>query len=171
MNSIHDHAQLIKLPWNKVISIAKYNKLAEEFLSDTGQTLTMADLRYLLSEDEAKKVKEDMTYKLTIVDLDKPRTSNQKDLNDVLGSENSSSPTLESEINDEVKHILREFTPREQEIMRMYHGIGYSRTYTLKEIGIDLGLTRERIRQIKEKVLEKIKKKKTAETLKGLLND
>ena len=171
MNSIHDHGQLIKLPWNKVISIAKYNRIAEEFLSDTGQTLTMADLKYLLSEDEAKKVKEDMNYKMTIVDLDKPRTDNNKDLNEVLGMNQIDSPQINDEVADEVKDILKDFTPREQEIMRMYHGIGYSRTYTLKEIGIDLGLTRERIRQIKEKVLQKIKKKKTAETLKGLLYD
>ena len=53
----------------------------------------------------------------------------------------------------------------------MYHGIGYVRSYTLKEIGIDLGLTRERIRQIKEKVFEKIRKKKKLGKLKGLFDE
>ena len=171
MNCIHDNAQLIRLPWNKVVSIAKYNKIAEEFLNDTGQTLTLDDLKYILSEDEAKKVSSDMNYKVSIVDLDMPRTDNNKNLTEIIGSVESPQKPSEDEIGSEIDHMLAEFTPREKEIIKMYHGIGYSRTYTLKEIGIDLGLTRERIRQIKEKVLEKIKKKKTAETLKGLIND
>jgi RNA polymerase primary sigma factor len=47
----------------------------------------------------------------------------------------------------------------------MYYGIGYRRTYNLREIGNELDLTRERIRQIKEKSLEKIRNKKEGETL------
>ena len=52
----------------------------------------------------------------------------------------------------------------------MYYGINQVRAYTLKEIGIDLGLTRERIRQIKEKVLNKLKKRHRADQLRPYLD-
>ena len=172
MNCIHDNSHLIRLPWNKVVSIAKYDRIAREFEQDTGQKLSLEDLKAILGEDkEAGKIMEDITYQVRVVDLDTPRTANKKNLTEVIGGVDDSSEQRQQEMRDEIEQVLKEFTPREHERMRMYHGVGYSRTYTLKEIGIDLGLTRERIRQIKEKVIEKIRKKYSSGQLKELLND
>ena len=54
-------------------------------------------------------------------------------------------------------------------ILKMYYGIEQVRPYTLKEIGVDMGLTRERIRQIKEKILKKLRSKKYSKTLEDFL--
>lgn len=149
------------------MNIAKLNKLTEELEKEHGRQITIDELQSMI-EDE--KMFDDIKYQYTVIDLDKPQTANQKTLTEVIPAQDTDSKIIQKELRDEIEILLEEFTPREQDILKMYHGIGYTRCYTLKEIGIDMGLTRERIRQIKEKVFEKIRKKKNYENLKGYYN-
>ena len=160
MNCIHDNGQLIRLPWNKIVNISKLNKLAEDLKKEHGREINLEELKDMVSKEEYSKLFEDYKYKYTIIDIDKPQTTNNKTLTEVIPSDTTESEVEKQEFIDEVQAILVDLEPREQEILKMYHGIGYTRGYTLKEIGIDLGLTRERIRQIKEAVFEKIRKKR-----------
>ena len=171
MNCIHDNAKLIRLPWNKIISISKIHKLAEDIEKEQGRSVDIGELEEIYKDKEdVMRLFADYKYKYTILALDKPQTTNEKNLNDVIPSTDTNQIDLK-QLQDEIAILLSDFTPREREIVKMYHGIGYVRAYTLKEIGIDLGLTRERIRQIKEKVFETIRKKKKLGKLKGLFND
>ena len=171
MNCIHDNAKLIRLPWNKIISISKITKLAEELEKEHGRIIDIDEMQEMYKDrDDIQRLFQDYKYKYTIIALDKPQTANQKNLNDVIPASKDSEIDKQALV-DEVEVLLQDLAPREREIIKMYHGIGYVRSYTLKEIGIDLGLTRERIRQIKEKVFEKIRKKKKLGKLKGLFDE
>ena len=105
---------------------------------------------------------EDLKYSYTTISLDQPHTDNEKDLYNVIPIQDDvlDDDGKRKEFLNELEECLKSFTAREKEIIYMYYGIGHVRPYTLKEIGIDMGLTRERIRQIKEKVLIKLKKSK-----------
>jgi RNA polymerase primary sigma factor len=166
LKSIHENSNTIKLPLNIIIKMAKFNKVRTELEQELGRTATMEDMLEVI-DDELLDV---LQYSYGIVDLHAPRTENDKDLSHILPNENILDLQVEFEdVKDELGYILEDFTDREREILLMYFGIEKFRPYTLKEIGTDWGLTRERIRQIKEKTIEKLKDDKYANQLREYL--
>lgn len=103
----------------------------------------------------------DIDHLHTIVRLDIARTeSGEANLHDVL--ERDEELSFEEKFEDfesDLISILDKFPVREKKILCMYYGIGYPRTYNLREIGLELNLTRERIRQIKEGTIEKLQRR------------
>ena len=167
MKAIHDNAQLIRLPLNIIMEMSKLNKIKKELEQELGRPLTTQEI---LELTDNKDVANAIRYNYGIIDLDAPRTENEKDLSNVLTDPNAVDIQITLEdIKDELKFILKDFPERERDILIMYFGIEKMRPYTLKEIGVDIGLTRERIRQIKEKTIEKLKEEKYANQLREYL--
>ena len=80
---------------------------------------------------------------------------------DVLGSEGSQESDAEkAELCNVLDSVLGQMSEREEKVLRMYYGINYAREFTLDEIGKELKLTRERVRQIKNKSLRKLLRSK-----------
>lgn len=167
MKAIHDNARVIRLPLNVIMELSKLNRLKKEMEQELGRDLTLNEVVSLTDNEE---VADAILYNYGVIDLDAPRTENDKDLSHVLPSDQVDDVQITVEdIKDELKFILDDFPERERDILIMYFGIDQIRPYTLKEIGVDKGLTRERIRQIKEKTIDKLKDDKYANQLREYL--
>lgn len=167
INAIHENSKTIRLPLNKIVNLTKAARLKYELEQELVRPIDMSEMQEYIDDPE---ILEDLKYSYTQIDLDKPRTDNERNLNCILEDEGVANPEEAVElVIDELQEVLKGFTHREREIIYMYFGIGRVRNYTLKEIGIDMGLTRERIRQIKEKALERLKDSKHAERLRSYL--
>ena len=81
---------------------------------------------------------------------------------------NPDDPLLQEAMKHELKMVLQRLDKRERTILKMIFGIGYERQYTLEEIGEHLSLTRERIRQLKEKALKQLRRMNRHKKLEGL---
>ena len=172
MNSIHEHAKLIRLPVNKITNITKIAKLRESMAHQGDSYVTEQNLIAKLEATGQTTILADAKYSYTYVPLDAPQTANNKTLKDVIPSENSDGEEeWATSFKEELDLILVEFTEREKHIIYMYYGIENVRNYTLEEIGVDLGLTRERIRQIKEKVLQRLRSQRLRKILEPFLHD
>ena len=94
-------------------------------------------------------------------------------LEDFIADKNSPSPYSDAEkneITDKILEILKTLHPKEEKVIRMRFGIGFDRDYTLEEVGKHFSLTRERIRQIEEKALRKLKHPDRRRSLKAIIN-
>jgi len=76
---------------------------------------------------------------------------------------------MANDVREETAAVLKVLSPVEEMIIRMRYGIGYERELTLQEIGHELGLTRERIRQIEGKALQKLRSSQNASRLQSLM--
>lgn len=163
LNAIHENAKTIRLPINRISNLTKISKLKAELEQEMGREVDIDELAATIDDPD---ILEDIKYHYTVIDIDKEYTENNQDLNNVLEDKLAPSPALDLElVLDELNEIFKELTPREQHIICKYYGIKNTRAFTLKEIGGDHNLTRERIRQIKEKVLQKLRKKSIKEKL------
>jgi len=136
----------------RVTKLAKARALLEGELL---RTPTHEELATFLGEDSA--LKEDIQYLHTIIRLDIPRTDGgDATLHEVLFEEESFDDKIK-DFSFEFLYLAQGLPERTLKIICMYYGIGLPRTYNLREIGEDLSLTRERVRQIKEEALKKIK--------------
>lgn len=170
--ALADQGKIIRLPVHIVEILTKYQQTVRRLTQELGREplveeiaaemeLPVAKVRYLqkISQDTisletpvGEEGKEDVTLAEFVVD------------------EKISSPEQATNLKllrDQIKEILFELTPREQKILSMRFGLEDGVSYTLEEVGKAFGVTRERIRQIEMKALEKIKKHKLAYRLEG----
>ena len=172
LQALAEQSRIVRLPLNKIGSINKINK--------TYAFLEQAHERAPSAEEIAKEldmtindVKESMKNSGRHVSMDAPLVEGEdSNLYDVLRSGESPNPDkelLHESLRTEIERALETLTPREADVIRLYFGLGNQHPMTLEEIGETFDLTRERVRQIKEKAIRRLKHTSRSKILKTYL--
>jgi RNA polymerase primary sigma factor len=159
LQSLAEQARIVRLPVNKIGSINKINKtfakLEQEFEREPS-SLEIAEILDMVPED----VKEALKTNGRTVSMDAPISSEEdNNMYDILPSSEAPSPDknlINESLAFEIERALNTLSPRESKVLKLYFGLGMKHPFTLEEIGEELDLTRERVRQIKEKAIRRI---------------
>lgn len=172
LQAISEYSRMVRLPLNVVGSLNKISRITSEFEKDYERDPTSKEIEDILKEEN---IDLDLAQQLTegTMSIDSPIGRNgTSTLQDILkGSEDSDPSKILSEesFHQEIQRAINSLDPREAMIIRLYFGIDRELPLTLEEIGNKLDLTRERVRQIKEKALRKLRHASRALFLKGYL--
>jgi RNA polymerase primary sigma factor len=172
LQALAEQSRIVRLPLNKIGSINKINK--------TYAFLEQAHERAPSPEEIAKEldmtindVKESLKNSGRHVSMDAPLVEGEdSNLYDVLNSGESPNPDktlLHESLRTEIERALETLTPREADVVRLYFGLLNQHAMTLEEIGETFDLTRERVRQIKEKAIRRLKHTSRSKILKTYL--
>ncbi|MBN1250956.1 MAG: RNA polymerase sigma factor RpoD/SigA [Bacteroidales bacterium] len=171
MQAINEQSRIVRLPLNQVSSLSKYNKTVAEFEQKNQRKPTPEELATLLDLPK-EKVMDTMRVSGRHISVDAPFAEGEDNsLLDVL--ENADSPIADRGLMNEslTKEIERAFstlTERERLILKLSFGIGLPEM-SLEEIGEKFGLTRERVRQIREKAIRRLRNTSRSNLLKSYL--
>ncbi|MFZ9672989.1 MAG: sigma-70 family RNA polymerase sigma factor [Flavobacteriaceae bacterium] len=172
LQALAEQSRIVRLPLNKIGSINKINK--------TFAFLEQAHERQPSAEEIAKEldmtvedVKQSLKNSGRHVSMDAPLIDGEdSNLYDVLRSGESPNPDrelLHDSLRTEIERALETLTPREADVVRLYFGLAGQHSMTLEEIGETFDLTRERVRQIKEKAIRRLKHTSRSKILKTYL--
>lgn len=171
MQAISEQSRLVRVPMNQMGSIHKLRKIVQQFEQEH-QRLPSIDEMTEQVDLPKEKIMELMSMITKKVSMDAPITSNEEgNLLDILPNKNSPSADeklLEEGLKKEIERALVALPEREQIILRGYFGIN-QREMSLEEIGEQTGLTRERVRQLKEKAIKRLRHNAKSNSLKGYL--
>jgi RNA polymerase primary sigma factor len=157
-----DNSRTIRLPHNRLGEIQKISKAANEFEQKNERTPTADELSDL-TEMDVTKVEMSLKMSKKQVSIDAPM-SNDDDNNSLVSVlENSDTPDpsdslLQESLSQDLERTLSYLKGMEAEVIRLFYGLGGTSEMTLEEIGNTFGLTRERIRQIKERGLRRLRR-------------
>lgn len=171
LQALAEQSRIVRLPLNQVGSLNKINKAFAAFEQEHERTPSPEELARLLDLPK-EKVSDTLRVSGRHVSVDAPFAEGEDNsLLDVLV--NSDSPNADkSLINEslcvEIERALSTLTDRERDIIKYFFGIGNAEM-TLEEIGDEFGLTRERVRQIKEKAIRRLRNGARSKLLKGYL--
>lgn len=173
LQSLAEHSRIVRLPLNRAGTLYRIGKASRQLDQELGRAPRAEEIakKLKISEDE---VKETMNIANTHVSLDDPYSNDQDDnaLVDYLMDENAQMPddqTFEHALSDDMERALNTLSDREKLILSLYFGLGGDEPMTLEEIGKKLSLTRERIRQIKEKAIMRLRHSSRSKYLKGYI--
>lgn len=162
----------MRLPLNKIGSINKINRTFSKLEQEYQREPTSEEVAKIL-ETTADVVEDSMKVSSHHVSMDAPmRDEDGNNLYDVMLNDESPSPEdglLDSSLKKEIERTLATLGEREAEILKYYFGLNGYRQHTLEEIGDVFGLTRERVRQIKEKSIKRLKNNYRNRLLKAYL--
>ncbi len=172
IQALAEHSRMVRLPLNKVGSLTKINKvfseLEQKFQREPTPEEVAKELQITVEEVEAT-----LGISARHVSMDAPFTDGDSNALIVLENENAESTDRLLEYKDslriETERILGTLTDREKEVIKLFFGIGVEHPMTLEDIGEQLGITRERIRQIKDKAITKLRSQTRSKALRAYL--
>lgn len=169
--ALADQARTIRIPVHMVETISKYAKTRRRLLQSLGREPLAEEIAAEM-EIELEKVYHIQKISRNTVSLETPVGEDEKDsiLTEFIKDEKSVPPSLEAArtlLKERLKEVLVDLSPREQKILSMRFGLEDGVTHTLEEVGKEFNVTRERIRQIQAKALEKIREHQALKKLKG----
>ena len=160
LQALAEQSRIVRLPLNKIGSINKINKMYA-FLEQENERAPSAEEIAKKLDMTVNDVKESMKNSGRHVSMDAPLIEGEdSNLYDVLNSGESPNPDKElihESLRIEINRALETLTPREADVVKLYFGLGEHQPMTLEEIGETFDLTRERVRQIKEKAIRRLK--------------
>lgn len=172
LQAIAEQSRIVRLPLNQVGSLSKigkaYSKLEQEFEREPSPD----ELAEIL-ETTVDKVSDTLSNSGRHVSMDAPFVQGEENtLLDVL--ENTDTPNTDSiligeSLSEEIRRALSTLTEREREIITLFFGLGSAQPLSLEEIGEQFNLTRERVRQIKDKALQRLRHTSRSKILKSYL--
>lgn len=172
LQALAEQARIVKLPLNKIGSINKVNRALTELEQKFEREPTINELSETL-ELAPDDIKEALRSNSRHISMDAPLTQDEDgNMYDVILSPDSPQPDrglLNESLRREIERALATLTPREANIIRLYFGLNGKHPHTLEEIGEEFDLTRERVRQIKEKALKRLKQATRSKILKSYL--
>ncbi|MFP3859943.1 MAG: RNA polymerase sigma factor RpoD/SigA [Bacteroidales bacterium] len=172
LQALAEQARIVRLPLNKIGSINKINRALAELEQKHEREPSIQEISKTL-EIAPEEIKEALRNSNKPLSMDAPvNEEDQDDMYDLMESEENPPPD-ESLMNEslyrEIERALSSLTEREAKIIRLYYGLGNKHPYTLEEIGEKINLTRERVRQIKEKAIKRLKHTTRNKILKSYL--
>ncbi len=172
LQAIAEQSRIVRLPLNQVGALNKLNKTFARLEQEFERTPSADELAKSL-DLPSDKVADTISVSGRHISMDAPLLgSEDHSLADVL--ENSDTPRtdkalMQESLQKEIDRSLSTLTEREREIVKMFYGIGLKDGLTLDEIGHKFDLTRERVRQIKEKAIRRLRQSSRSKLLKGYL--
>ena len=172
LQALAEQSRIVRLPLNKIGSINKINKMYA-LLEQSNERAPSAEEIAKELDMTVNDVKESMKNSGRHLSMDAPLVEGEdSNLYDVLRSGESPNPDRElihESLQTEIERALETLTPREADVVRLYFGLGDQHPMTLEEIGETFDLTRERVRQIKEKAIRRLKHASRSKILKTYL--
>ena len=172
LQAIAEQSRLVRLPLNRVGTLTKIGKVYSMLEQEFEREPTPDEIANVL-EVESGDISDTIKMATRSISMDSPLQRNSDSrLIDVI--QNQQDPEPDSEIMDEslkeeVNHILNTLTGREAKILKLYFGLDGEKSHTLEEIGVEFKLTRERVRQIKEKALRRLRHSSRSKVLRYYL--
>ena len=171
LQALAEQSRIVRLPLNQVGSLNKINKALSKFEQENERQPSNEELSEMIDVPK-DKISDTLRVSGRHVSVDAPFVEGEDNsLLDVLPNDDSpmaDKGLVNESLNTEIERALSTLTDREREIVKSFFGIG-CQEMTLEEIGERFGLTRERVRQIKEKAIRRLKSPSRSKLLKGYL--
>ena len=172
--SIADQARTIRIPVHMIDNIHKIQRASRQFMHKYGRQPTAEELSKIIYLP-VDKIHKAMKVNLKPISLEAPvGTEDDSSRMEIIADETAKNPftsAAQKNLRKIVTQILSELDPKEETVLRQRFGMSTNKTSTLEEVGDYIGVTRERIRQIEQKALNKLKHPTRARKLRSFLED
>ena len=160
LSALAEKARMVRLPVNKIKHLSKLERISSSLKQDLGREPSVDEIA-AQADMQPKQIQDLQTVSRWHVSLDMPIDDGpDTTLLEILEDKNQDTPeanVMDQAMADEVRTALESLSPREARVLRLYFGLNSGETMTLEQIGNILNLTKERVRQIRDKALTALK--------------
>jgi len=173
LQALAEQSRIVRVPLNRAGTLHRISRRSSALEQELGRQPTAAEVAEGM-DIEVEEVEKTLSISQNHVSLDAPLTPGEENrLLDYLPDTQNPGPdaeTFEHALTQSIEEVLRSLKEREAKILRLYFGLDSPEPMTLEEIGSQLGITRERVRQIKEKALSRLRHVSRSKALESFLS-